>query len=136
MAGNASGFCFYNDPAIAIAWLLDQGAERVAYVDIDVYHGDGVQAAFWDDPRVLTISLHEHLATLFPSTGLPTETGPRDTEGSAVNVALPAGTRGAGWPRGFRATVPPLLRAFGPQGAGRPARLRHPLERPPWPAWN
>src|SRR5712691_11854059 len=59
----ASGFCVYNDPAIAIAWLLAQGARRVAYVDIDVHHGDGVQAAFYDDPRVLTISLHEHPAT-------------------------------------------------------------------------
>jgi acetoin utilization protein AcuC len=115
MAGRASGFCVYNDPAIAIAWLLAQGAERVAYVDIDVHHGDGVQAAFWDDPRVLTISLHEHPATLFPGTGLPTEAGARDAEGSAVNVALPAGTRDAGWLRAFHATVPPLLRAFRPQ---------------------
>jgi len=115
MAGHASGFCVYNDPAIAIAWLLGQGAERVAYVDIDVHHGDGVQAAFWADPRVLTISLHEHPATLFPGTGLPTETGATGAEGSAVNVALPAGTRDAGWLRAFHATVPPLLRAFGPQ---------------------
>jgi acetoin utilization protein AcuC len=115
MAGHASGFCVYNDPAIAITWLLSQGAERVAYVDIDVHHGDGVQAAFWADPRVLTISLHEHPATLFPGTGLPTETGARGAEGSAVNVALPAGTRDAGWLRAFHATVPPLLRAFRPQ---------------------
>ncbi len=115
MAGHASGFCVYNDPAIAIAWLLAHGAERVAYVDIDVHHGDGVQAAFWDDPRVLTISLHEHPATLFPGTGLPSETGARGAEGSAVNVALPAGTRDAGWLRAFHATVPPLLRAFRPQ---------------------
>ena len=115
MAARASGFCVYNDPAIAIAWLLRQGAERVAYVDIDVHHGDGVQAAFWSDPRVLTISMHEHPATLFPGTGLPTETGARGAEGSAVNVALPAGTRDAGWLRAFHATVPPLLRAFRPQ---------------------
>ncbi len=96
MRGHASGFCVYNDPAIAIAWLLAQGAERIAYVDIDVHHGDGVQAAFYDDPRVLTISLHEHPATLFPGTGLPTETGGPGADGSAVNVALPAGTRDAG----------------------------------------
>ena len=57
MASHASGFGVYNDPAIAIAWLLRQGAERVAYVDIDAHHGDGVQAAFYSDPRVLTISL-------------------------------------------------------------------------------
>src|SRR6266566_5110268 len=115
MAGHASGFCVYNDPAIAIAWLLSEGAERVAYVDIDVHHGDGVQAAFWADPRVLTISLHEHPATLFPGTGLPTETGAAGAEGAAVNVALPAGTRDAGWLRAFHAIVPPLLRAFRPQ---------------------
>jgi len=115
MRGNASGFCVYNDPAIAIAWLLTQGAERIAYVDIDVHHGDGVQAAFYDDPRVLTISLHEHPATLFPGTGLPSETGGPDADGSAVNVALPAGTRDAGWLRAFHAIVPPLLGSFGPQ---------------------
>jgi len=115
MAGHASGFCVYNDPAIAIAWLLRQGAERIAYVDIDVHHGDGVQAAFYNDPRVLTISLHEHPATLFPGTGRPAEVGGPDAEGSAVNVALPPGTRDAGWLRAFHAIVPPLLRAFGPQ---------------------
>ncbi|MGO8960469.1 MAG: acetoin utilization protein AcuC [Streptosporangiaceae bacterium] len=115
MRGNAAGFCIYNDPAIAIAWLLEQGAERIAYVDIDVHHGDGVQAAFWNDPRVLTISMHQHPATLFPGTGRPTETGGPDADGSAVNIALPAGTRDAGWLRAFDAVVPPLLRQFRPQ---------------------
>src|SRR5450755_3369798 len=115
MRRSASGFCVYNDPAIAIAWLLEQGAERIAYVDVDVHHGDGVQAAFYDDPRVLTISLHEHPATLFPGTGLPSETGGPGAPGSAVNVALPAGTGDAGWLRAFHAVVPPLLRAFSPQ---------------------
>src|SRR5204862_3774596 len=56
----ASGFCVYNDPAVAIAWLLREGAERIAYVDVDVHHGDGVQWTFWNEPRVLTISLHEY----------------------------------------------------------------------------
>ena len=115
MAGHASGFCVYNDPAIAIAWLLKQGAERIGYVDIDVHHGDGVQAAFYNDPRVLTISLHEHPAYLFPGTGRPSESGGPDAEGSAVNVALPPGTRDAGWLRAFHAVVPPLLRSFQPQ---------------------
>jgi acetoin utilization protein AcuC len=114
MRGSASGFCVYNDPAIAIAWLLGQGAERVAYVDVDVHHGDGVQAAFYDDPRVLTISLHEHPAALFPGTGLPSETGGPGARGSAVNVALPTGIRDAGWLRAFHAVVPPLLSAFRP----------------------
>src|SRR6516162_539126 len=111
----ASGFCVYNDPAIAIRWLLAAGAERVAYVDTDVHHGDGVQAAFYDDPRVLTISLHEHPATLFPGTGLPSETGTGDGAGYAVNVALPAGTGDAAWLRAFDAVVPPLLRSFRPE---------------------
>jgi acetoin utilization protein AcuC len=115
MAGNASGFCVYNDPAIAIAWLLGQGVEKIAYVDVDVHHGDGVQAAFYGDPRVLTVSLHEHPMTLFPGTGLPRDTGAPGAEGMAVNVALPAGTGDAGWLRAFDAVVPPLLRAFGPQ---------------------
>ncbi len=66
MPRRASGFCVYNDPAIAIQWLLDHGAERVAYVDVDVHHGDGVQAVFYDDPRVLTVSLHESPTTLVP----------------------------------------------------------------------
>jgi acetoin utilization protein AcuC len=115
MRRSASGFCVYNDPAIAIAWLLEQGAERIAYVDVDVHHGDGVQAAFYDDPRVLTISLHEHPATLFPGTGLPTETGTGSGEGFAVNIALPAGTGDAGWLRALDAIVPPLLGEFQPQ---------------------
>ena len=93
----------------------DRGAERIAYVDIDAHHGDGVQAAFWDDPRVLTMSLHQHPETLFPYTGLPAETGGPAAEGSAVNVALPAGTGDASWLRAFHAIVPPLLRAFRPQ---------------------
>ncbi|MFI0777695.1 acetoin utilization protein AcuC [Streptomyces sp. NPDC021212] len=115
MPGGAAGFCVYNDAALAVARLLELGAERVAYVDVDVHHGDGVQAAFWDDPRVLTISLHEHPRTLFPQTGWPEETGGEHAEGSAVNVALPAGTGDAGWLRAFHAIVPELLAAFGPQ---------------------
>jgi len=111
----ASGFCVYNDPAIAIKWLLAHGAQRIAYVDVDVHHGDGVQAAFYDDPRVLTISLHEHPATLFPGTGLASENGAGEGAGYAVNVPLPAGTGDAGWLRAFDAVVPPLLRAFRPE---------------------
>ncbi|MFC0865248.1 acetoin utilization protein AcuC [Sphaerimonospora cavernae] len=115
MAATASGFCVYNDPAVAIAWLLSQGASRVAYVDVDVHHGDGVQAMFYDDPRVLTISLHESPRTLFPGTGFPQETGAEGAEGTAVNVALPAGCGDAGWLRAFHAVVPPLLREFAPE---------------------
>jgi acetoin utilization protein AcuC len=115
MAAHASGFGVYNDVAIAIAWLLEQGAERIAYVDIDAHHGDGVQTAFYNDPRVLTISLHQHPQTLFPFTGLPAETGGPAAEGTAVNVALPPGTGDGPWLRAFHAVVPPLLRQFRPQ---------------------
>ncbi len=115
MPARASGFCVYNDPAVAITSLLDQGAERVAYVDIDVHHGDGVQAIFWDDPRVLTVSLHETPLALFPGTGFPHETGGDAAEGTAVNVALPPGINDSGWLRAFHAVVPSVVRAFRPQ---------------------
>jgi len=115
MPDRASGFCIYNDAALAIARLLELGAERVAYVDMDVHHGDGVQQAFWNDPRVLTVSIHEHPATLFPQTGWSTETGGPDAPGSAANLPLPAGTGDAGWLRAFHAFVPELLGAFRPQ---------------------
>ena len=115
MAARASGFCVYNDPAVAIARLLDLGAERIAYVDVDVHHGDGVQAAFYDDPRVLTVSLHETPLALFPGTGFPDECGGTGAEGTSVNLALPPGTGDAGWLRAFQAVVPSVLRAFAPQ---------------------
>ncbi len=115
MPDRASGFCIYNDVAIGIKQLLADGAERVAYVDIDVHHGDGVEKVFWDDPRVLTISLHETGQMLFPGTGFATDTGGPEAEGSAVNVALPPGTSDAGWLRAFHAVVPPILREFRPE---------------------
>src|SRR5690606_27430098 len=92
MSDRASGFCVYNDIAVGIRWLLDQGAERVAYVDLDVHHGDGVEQIFWEDPRVLTVSMHETGTTLFPGTGFPGDTGGPGAPESAVNVALPPGT--------------------------------------------
>ena len=115
MRARASGFCVYNDAAIAIARLLELGAERVAYVDVDVHHGDGVQAAFYDDPRVLTISLHESPVSLFPGTGRAEETGGPEAVGMSVNVALPAYTGDEGWLRAFDSVVPQLIEAFAPQ---------------------
>ena len=114
MPGLASGFCVYNDVAVAIQWLLDHGAERVAYVDVDVHHGDGVEAVFLNDPRVLTISLHETGQMLFPGTGFAGDVGGPDALGSSANVALPPGTADAGWLRAFHAVVPPLVREFAP----------------------
>ena len=115
MPSAASGFCVYNDVALAIRALLDSGAQRVAYVDVDVHHGDGVERIFWDDPRVLTVSLHETGRILFPGTGFPQDFGGPEAEGHAVNVAFPPGTADAGWLRAFHAVVPPLLHAFKPQ---------------------
>jgi acetoin utilization protein AcuC len=115
MPASASGFCVYNDLGVAIQALLDAGAARVAYVDVDVHHGDGVQRMFWNEPRVLTISLHESGQVLFPGTGFPDELGGPAAEGTAVNVSLPPGTGDAGWLRAFHSTVPALVRAFDPQ---------------------
>ncbi len=115
MPDRAAGFCIYNDAAIGIQAMLDAGAERVAYVDLDVHHGDGVERIFWDDPRVLTISLHEGPRTLFPGTGLPTDIGGPGALGSAVNLALPPGVGDGPWLRALHALVPPLVRSFAPQ---------------------
>jgi acetoin utilization protein AcuC len=85
-------------------------------VDVDVHHGDGVQAAFYHDPRVLTVSLHETPLALFPNvSGFADEVGGPGAEGTAVNVPLPPGTTDAGWLRAFHAVVPSVLRAFQPE---------------------
>ncbi|GAB3192724.1 acetoin utilization protein AcuC [Nesterenkonia suensis] len=116
----AGGFCVYNDAAVAIQRLLDGGLSRVVYVDVDAHHGDGTQEIFYDDPRVMTISLHQTGVSLYPGTGFPDETGGRSSggasaEGTVVNVALPPGVGDAGWLRAFHAVVPPLVRAFAPE---------------------
>ena len=109
----ASGFCVYNDVAVAAAWLRRAG-HRVAVVDVDVHHGDGTQALFYDDADVLTISLHESGRYLFPGTGFPDETGDGAARGTAVNLPLPPYTWDEPWLAAFEAVVPPLLRAFQP----------------------
>jgi acetoin utilization protein AcuC len=114
MPARASGFCIYDDPAIAIRALLDSGVERIAYVDVDVHHGDGVQQIFWTDPRVLTISLHESGRYLFPGTGFVDEVGGGDAAGTSVNVALPPYTADDAYLAAFERVVPPLLDAFAP----------------------
>lgn len=110
-----SGFCVYNDAAVAIrAVQADHPGIRIAYLDIDAHHGDGVQEIFWADPNVLTISLHESPLYLFPGTGFAHEVGGRGATGTAVNVALPQNTGDADWLRAFDAIVPPVLEAFQP----------------------
>lgn len=115
MPDRASGFCVYNDVAIAISWLLDNGFDRIAYVDVDAHHGDGVQHAFLHDPRVLTVSLHQHPATLWPNTGWVSEVGEGAAEGTAVNLPFLPGTEDSLWLRGFHAVVPAAVAAFRPQ---------------------
>ena len=107
----ASGFCVFNDAAVALRWLLGQGL-RAAYVDIDVHHADGVQAAFYDTERVLTISLHQDGHTLFPGTGFVDEMGTGAGEGFSVNVPLPPHTDDEMYLWAFREVVPPLLDRF------------------------
>jgi acetoin utilization protein AcuC len=115
MPTRASGFCVYDDPAVAIAWLLDQGAQRVAYVDLDVHHGDGVQTIFWNEPRVLTISMHEYEPYLFfPGTGGRDERGGPDARGSAINVPLPANTGDDAWLEALTTIVPRAVAGFAP----------------------
>jgi len=112
--GAASGFCVYNDAAIAIRHALHAGEERVMYVDVDVHHGDGVELALWDEPRAVTLSVHQTGERLFPGTGFVQDSGGPSARGSAINVPLPARTDAAGWVRAIRATVPALVRAVRP----------------------
>jgi acetoin utilization protein AcuC len=114
MPSRAAGFCVYNDPALAIDALLRGGAERVAYVDVDVHHGDGVEEVFRADPRVLTVSLHESGRFLFPGTGDPDDVGDPGAEGSVLNVPLAPRTPGEVWLGAFDAVVEPAVRAFAP----------------------
>lgn len=111
----ASGFCIYNDAAGAVAQLLESGVKRVLYIDVDAHHGDGTQSIFFNDPRVMTVSLHESGVSLFPGSGFPYETGGGDATGTAVNIALPTGTSDAGWLRAFHAVVPQVAGAFEPE---------------------
>ncbi len=88
MRSRASGFCYVNDPVIGIMRLLSRG-KKVAYIDIDAHHGDGVQKAFYETNQVLTISLHESGYTLFPGTGFEYEIGEGEGEGYSVNLPFP-----------------------------------------------
>jgi acetoin utilization protein AcuC len=113
MRARASGFGVLNDAAVAIAAIRSTGA-RVAYVDLDVHHGDGVEAAFATDPGVLTISLHESTRYLFPGPpgGLADQIGAGEGVGYAVNIPLFPYSDDDAWLAAFDAIVPPLLTAF------------------------
>jgi len=113
MRARASGFCIYNDPALAIARARRDGL-RVMYIDLDVHHGDGVQALFWDDPGVLTFSIHESGRYLFPGTGDADEVGEGASAGTVVNVPLPPYAGEAAWYPIVESYLPALAAAFGP----------------------
>jgi acetoin utilization protein AcuC len=113
MAGRASGFCVYDDVALAIALARREGL-RVLYVDLDVHHGDGVESIHRGDPGVLTLSFHESGHTLFPGTGFVRDLGEGMAAGTSLNVPLPAGTGDTAWLAGVEGLVPAIAAAFGP----------------------
>jgi acetoin utilization protein AcuC len=113
MRSRASGFCIYNDVALAIARARREGL-RVLYVDLDVHHGDGVQALHYADPGVLTVSFHETGEALFPGTGFVDELGEGSAAGTSVNVPFEPFTGPDAWLAGVRSIVPALGAAFGP----------------------
>lgn len=113
-ANSAQGFGIYNETAIAVRVLRDAGLARVAYVDLDVHHGNGTQWIFYDDPSVLTVSVHESGRYLFPGSGFAAETGGAAAPGSAVNLPLPPFSGDAEYRRAFDEVVAPAVRAFRP----------------------
>ncbi len=113
MKSRAYGFCYINDPVIGILTLLNRGM-RVAYVDIDAHHGDGVQSAFYETDQVLTISLHETGSTLFPGSGFEYEIGEGRGKGYSVNIPFPPFTDDEAYLWAFEEIVPPLVGAFQP----------------------
>ena len=110
----ASGFCVYNDLAVAIRWLRREHGLRVLYVDYDGHHGDGVQSVFYRDPDVLTLSIHESGLYIFPATGFVDEVGEGDGHGFSANVPLEAQTEDASFLASFDAVLPDLADAFHP----------------------
>jgi acetoin utilization protein AcuC len=111
----ASGFCVYNDAGVAISRLREEHPGiRIAYVDTDAHHGDGVQWMFYSDPDVLTVSMHESGRYLFPGSGGVEESGRNGGVGYSVNVPLQPYTDDESWISSFEAVVPEVLRAFGP----------------------
>jgi acetoin utilization protein AcuC len=110
----ASGFCIYNDPAIAAAIALTEFGARVMYVDFDCHHGDGVQWLFYEEPRVLTVSFHESGDFLFPGTGSVDEIGEGKGKGFSVNWPAAPFTQDDSWIDAIQAIVPPLSEKFRP----------------------
>jgi acetoin utilization protein AcuC len=113
MPSRASGFCHVNDGVLAIQTLVEAG-KRVAYVDIDAHHGDGVEHAFYGDADVLTISVHQTGRSIFPGTGFRNDLGEGTGLGHCVNVPLLPGAGDDAYERTFQRIVLPLVRTFQP----------------------
>lgn len=113
--GRASGFCIFNDVALLIASSLGGGIERVAYIDLDVHHGDGVMYGFYDNGHVLDIDFHQDGRTIFPGTGALEESGRGDGAGLKVNLPLPPGCGDDALVGLAQRLLPSLLRAYRPQ---------------------
>jgi acetoin utilization protein AcuC len=110
----ASGFCIYNDPAVAAAVLLLDTDARIMYVDFDCHHGDGVQWLFYDEPRVLTVSFHESGRYLFPGTGFVEEIGEAEGRGFSANIPVQPYTQDESWLEAIETVVPALAERFRP----------------------
>lgn len=110
----ASGFCVYNDLAIAIRWMQREQGARVLYIDIDAHHGDGVQSIFYEDPEVATVSFHESGLDLFPGTGFVDELGAGAGYGYSINVPLDSQTEDASWWSAFDSLVPEIFATIRP----------------------
>lgn len=130
MPSASSGFCVYNDVGVLISDLVGRGL-RVAYIDVDVHHGDGVQRMFYSDPRVLTVSMHESGRFLFPGTGFVDELGEGEAIGTSINIPLLPGTKDTSYLESFDAVVPDAVNRFAPDiiviEAGADAHALDPL---------
>jgi len=111
MSDHAEGFCYINDIAVTLYDLANKGY-KIAYIDIDVHHGDGVQNAFYNDDRVFTFSIHETGHSLFPGTGYENEIGKGVGEGFNVNIPLLKDTDDEVYVYAFEEIIPPLLKQF------------------------
>lgn len=114
LRGRASGFCIYNDAAVASAILLREYGARVLYVDLDCHHGDGVQWIFYDAPEIFTLSFHESGRFLFPGTGGVEERGGGPGRDFCLNFPFVPFTRDDSWQRALHALLPAVTEGFRP----------------------